>query len=84
MNFFFLQMLETWLSNERLLSNSIRRFLTDDKEFTAQPSSGRQWSSLLYVGVLVSIINTSDFSEFISKKLLVIQFFISTMHSIIF
>ncbi len=29
-----LQMLETWLSNERLLSNSNPRFLTDDEEFT--------------------------------------------------
>ncbi len=30
------------------------------------------------------IINTSVFSEFSSKKLFVIQFFISTMHSISF
>ncbi len=35
-------------------------------------------------GVLGPIINTSVFSEFSSKKLLVIQFFISTMHSISF
>ncbi len=41
-------------------------------------------SRLLLVGVLCPIINTSVFSEFISKKLLVIQFFISTMHSISF
>ncbi len=34
------------------------------------------------MGVLGPIINTSVFSEFSSKKLLVIQFFISTMHSI--
>ncbi len=34
-----LQALETWLWNERLLSNSTPRFLTDDKEFTELPSS---------------------------------------------
>ncbi len=28
-----LQMLETWLSKERLLLNSTPRFLTDDEEF---------------------------------------------------
>ncbi len=75
-------MLETWLSKERLLLNSTPRFLTDDEEFTEQPSSVRQCSRLLLVGVLGPIINTSVFSEFSSKKLLVIQFFISTMHSI--
>ncbi len=32
-----LQMLETWLSNERLLSNSTPRFLTDEEELTKQP-----------------------------------------------
>ncbi len=64
--------------------NSTPRFLTDDEEFTEQPSSVRQCSSLLLVGVLGPIINTSVFSEFSSKKLLVIQFFISTMHSISF
>ncbi len=58
-----LQMLETWLSKERLLSNSTPRFLTDDEELTEQPSS---------------------IQEFNSKKLLVIQFFISTMHSVSF
>ncbi len=79
-----LQMLETWLSKERLLLNSTPRFLTDDEEFTEQPSSVRQCSRLLLVGVLGPIINTSVFSEFSSKKLLVIQFFISTMHSISF
>ncbi len=36
-----LQMLETWLSNERLLSNSTLRFLTDEEELTEQPSSVR-------------------------------------------
>ncbi len=75
-------MLETWLSKERLLLNSTPRFLTDDEEFTEQPSSVRQCSRLLLVGVLGPIINTSVFTEFSSKKLLVIQFFISTMHSI--
>ncbi len=67
-------MLETWLSKERLLSNSTPRFLTDDKEFTEQPSSVRECSKLLHVGVLGPIIKTSVFSEFSSKKLLVIQF----------
>ncbi len=68
-------MLETWLSKERLLSNGTPRFLTDDEEFTEQPSSVRQFSKLLHVGVLGLIINTSVLSEFSSKKLLVIQFF---------
>ncbi len=58
----------TWLSNERLLLNSTPRFLTDDEEFTEQPSSVRQCSRLLLVGVLGPIINTSVFSEFSSKK----------------
>ncbi len=40
-------------------------------------------SKLLHVGFLGPIINTSVFSEFSSKKLLVIQFFISTMHSVV-
>ncbi len=79
-----LQMLETWLSKERLLSNSSPRFLNDDEESTEQPSSVRQCSRLLLVGVLDLIINTSLFSEFSSKKLLVIHFFILTMHSITF
>ncbi len=68
-------MLETWLLKERLLSNSTPRVLTDDEESTEQPSSVRQCSRLLFVGVLGQIINTSVFSEFSSKKLLVIQFF---------
>ncbi len=34
-----LQILETWLSKERLLSNITPRFLTDDEESTEQPSS---------------------------------------------
>ncbi len=45
-----LQMLETWLSKEILLSNSTPRFLTDDEESTEQPSSVRQFSRLLLVG----------------------------------
>ncbi len=56
-----LQMLETWLSKERLLLNSTPRFLTDDEEFTEQPSSVRQCSRLLLVGVLGPIINTCFF-----------------------
>ncbi len=42
-----LQMLETWLSKERLLSNSTPRFLTDDEELREQPSSVRQCTRLL-------------------------------------
>ncbi len=34
-----LQMLEMCLSKERLLLNSTPRFLTDDEDSTAQPSS---------------------------------------------
>ncbi len=40
--------------------------------------------SVLGYYFLDPIINTSVFSEFSSKKLFVIQFFISTMHSISF
>ncbi len=68
-------MLETWLSKDRLLSNSTPRFLTDDEESTEQPSSDRKCSRLLLVWFLGTIINTSVFSEFSSKKLLVIHFF---------
>ncbi len=57
----FLQMLETWLSNERLLSNSTPRFLTDDEESREQPSSVRQCSRLLLMWFLGPIINTSVF-----------------------
>ncbi len=74
-------MLETWLSKERLLSNSTPRFLTDDEESREQPSSVRQCSRPLLVWFLGPIINTSVFSEFSIKKLYVIQFCISTMHS---
>ncbi len=54
-------MLDMWLSNERFLSNRTPRFLTDDEESTEQPSSVRQCSRLLHVGVLGPIINTSVF-----------------------
>ncbi len=57
-------MLETWLSKERLLSNSTPRFLADDEESREQPSSVRQCSRLLLVWFLSLIINTSVFSEF--------------------
>ncbi len=78
-------MLETWRSKERLLSNSTPRFLADDEESREQPSSVRQcYYRLLIVWFFGPIINTSVFSEFCSKKLFVIQFFISTMHSISF
>ncbi len=76
-----LQMLEMCLSKERLLSNSTPRFLADDEESREQPSSVRQCSRLLLVGLLGPIITPSEFR---SKKLLVIQIFISTMHSISF
>ncbi len=39
-----LQMLETWLSKERVLSNSRHRFLTNYEELKEQPSSVRQCS----------------------------------------
>ncbi len=77
-------MLETWLLKERLLSNSTPRFLTDDEELTEQPSSIRQCSRLLHAEVFGPIINSSVFSEFSSKKLLVIQVFITTTHSVSF
>ncbi len=70
-----LQMLETCLSNESLLSNSTPMFLTDDEESTEQTSSVLLCSTLLLVGVFGPIINTSVFSECSSKKLFVIQFF---------
>jgi len=59
-------------------------FLTDDEESREQPSSVRPCYRLLPVWYLGPIINTSVFSEFSSKKLLVIQFFISTMHYVSF
>ncbi len=77
-------MLERCLSKERLLSNSTPRFLTDDEESREQQSSVRQCSRLLLVWFLGPIINTSVFSEFSSKKLFVIQLFISSVHSLSF
>ncbi len=56
-------MLETWLSKERLLSNSTLRFQTDDEESREQPSSVRQCSRLLPVWFLGPIINTSVFFQ---------------------
>ncbi len=49
-----LKMLEKWLSNERLLSNSTPRFLTDDEESREQPSSVRQCSRLLLLSQVKS------------------------------
>ncbi len=45
-------MIETWLSKERLLSNSTPRFLTDDEESREQPSNVKQCSRLLLVWFL--------------------------------
>ncbi len=64
----FLQMLEMWLSEERLLSNSTPRFLTDDKELTEQQSSVRQCSRLLHVEVFGPIINTFVFFQNLAVK----------------
>jgi len=41
-------MLEMWLSNERLVSNSTLRFLTNDEDSTEQPSSVRLYFMLLH------------------------------------
>ena len=56
-----LQMLETWLSNERLVSKSTPRFLTDDEDLTEQPSSVRQCSRLLREEVFGPKIRISVF-----------------------
>ncbi len=53
-----LQMLETWLSKKRLLSNSTPWFLTDDEELTELPSSIRQRSWLLHAEGFGPIITT--------------------------
>ncbi len=58
-------MLETWLSNEILLSNSTPRFLTDDEESREQASSVRRCSRLLLVWFLGPIINTSLFQNLV-------------------
>ncbi len=80
-----LQMLETCLSKERLLSKSTPRFLTDEEESTEQPSSVRQCSRLLLVGVLGPIINTSVFFfQNLAVRNYSSSIFISTMHSISF
>ncbi len=56
-----LQMLEMWMTKERLLSNSTPRFLTDDEESTEEPSSVRQFSRLLLLWFLGPAINSSVF-----------------------
>ncbi len=75
-------MLEMWLSKERLLSNSTTRFLTDDEESREQPSSVRQCSRLLRVGVLGPIINFQNLA--VRNDSSSIVFVLSTMHSISF
>ncbi len=79
-----LQMLEMWLSKERLLSNSTPRFLTDGEELTERPSSVGQCSMLLLVGVLGPIINTCFFLNLAVRNDSSSTFFISTMHSVSF
>ena len=54
-------------------SKSTPRFLTDDEDLTEQPSCVRQYSRLLCEEVLCLII---------SRKLRVIQFVISAVHSV--
>ncbi len=66
-------MLETWLSKERLLSNSTPRFLNDDEESREQPSSVRQCSRLLLVWFLGLIIKNLVVRNYSSSV-----FFIST------
>ncbi len=61
-------MLETWLSKERLLSNSTPRFLTDDEILRAQPSSVRQCFRLLLVWFLGLIINTYFFQNVVVRN----------------
>ena len=56
-------MLETWLSNERLVSKSTPRFLTDDKDLTEQPSIVRQYSRLVRAEDFGPIIGNSVLSE---------------------
>ncbi len=78
-------MLETGLSNERLLSNSTPRFLTDDEESREQPSSvqPRQCSRLLLVWFLGPIINTSVFSEFIRHPVFYIDYAFHTFLNLV-
>ncbi len=61
-------MLDTWLSKERLLSNSTPRFLGDDEELREQPSSVRQCSRLLIVWYLGPIINTCFFQNLVVRN----------------
>ncbi len=61
-------MLETWLSKDRLLSNSTPRFLTDDEESREQPSSVRQCSRLLLLWFLGPIINTLFFQNLVVRN----------------
>ncbi len=68
--------IETWLSKERLLSNSTPRFLTDDEEeLREQPSSVRQCSRLLLLCFFRSVINR-DGSRFSNIRIfyLVIEY----------
>ncbi len=78
-----LQMLETWMSKERLLSNSTPRFLTDYEESREQPSSVRQCYRLLLVWFLGQTINTSVFQNLVVRNIRH-PVFTSTMHSISF
>ncbi len=59
-----LQMLEMWLSNERLVSNCTSRFLTDEEDLTEPSVSVRQCSRLLRMEVFGPIINSSFFFFF--------------------
>ncbi len=59
-----LQMLETCFLKERLLSKIMPRFLSDDEEFTEQPSRIRQETRLLHDKVFGPIVNSSVFTEF--------------------
>ncbi len=61
-------MLETWMSKERLLSNSTPRFLTDYEESREQPSSVRQCYRLLLVWFLGQTINTSVFQNLVVRN----------------
>ncbi|XP_056592546.1 pumilio homolog 3 isoform X2 [Triplophysa dalaica] len=64
------QVFATWLSNERVLSNTTPRFLADDEDFMEHPSIVKQYSWLLRIAVFGPVSNTSVLSEFSSKKLL--------------
>ena len=53
------QILDTWLSNERLVSKSTPRFITDDEDLKEQP----QYSRLLREEVFCPIIRNSVFQN---------------------